>query len=124
MLSLISLQNPMLTVVLRMHFHLFIQILYGTYNLLQAVLLGKAHKMIQISTDEVYGSLGPNDPPFTETTPLAPNNPYSASKASADLLVRSYYKTHQLPLILQGAAITLVRCSIQKNSFLKSLPMP
>ena len=56
--------------------------------------------MIQISTDEVYGSLGPDDPPFTETTPLAPNNPYSASKASADLLVRSYYKTHQLPLYI------------------------
>lgn len=77
---------------------------YGTYNLLQAVLLGKAYKMIQISTDEVYGSLGPNDPSFTETTPLAPNNPYSASKASADLLIRSYYNTHQLPL-------TITRCS-------------
>lgn len=74
--------------------------IYGTYHLLQAVLSGKAHKMIQISTDEVYGSLGPNDPPFTETTPLAPNNPYSASKASADLLVRSYYKTYQLPLMI------------------------
>ena len=74
--------------------------IYGTYNLLQAILFGKAHKMIQISTDEVYGSLGPTDPPFTETTPLAPNNPYSASKASADLLVRSYYQTHQLPLMI------------------------
>ena len=78
--------------------------IYGTYHLLQAVLSGKVHKMIQISTDEVYGSLGPNDPPFTEITPLAPNNPYSASKASADLLVRSYYKTHQLPL-------NITRCS-------------
>ena len=74
--------------------------MYGTYNILQAVLLGKADKMIQISTDEVYGSLGPNDPPFIETTPLAPNNPYSASKASADLLVRSYHQTYQLPLII------------------------
>ncbi|PWW31929.1 dTDP-glucose 4,6-dehydratase [Cytobacillus oceanisediminis] len=72
----------------------------GTFNLLQAVLSGKAGKMIQISTDEVYGSLKPADPPFTEKTPLAPNNPYSASKASADLLVRSFYKTHQLPLII------------------------
>jgi dTDP-glucose 4,6-dehydratase len=72
----------------------------GTFNLLQAVLSGKAQKMIQISTDEVYGSLGPNDQPFTEETPLAPNNPYSASKASADLLVRSFHKTHQLPLII------------------------
>lgn len=72
----------------------------GTFNLLQAVLTGKARKMIQISTDEVYGSLGPKDPPFTEGTALAPNNPYSASKASADLLVRSFHRTHQLPLII------------------------
>ncbi|MEH6948631.1 dTDP-glucose 4,6-dehydratase [Bacillus sp. JJ634] len=74
--------------------------IYGTYNLLQAVLLGKAQKMLQISTDEVYGSLGMNDSPFTETTSLTPNNPYSASKASADLLVRSYFNTYQLPLII------------------------
>ncbi|MCQ6282338.1 dTDP-glucose 4,6-dehydratase [Bacillus sp. EB600] len=73
---------------------------YGTFNLLQMVVAGKANKMIQISTDEVYGSLKPTDPPFTEETALAPNNPYSASKASADLLVRSYYQTHQLPVII------------------------
>ena len=72
----------------------------GTFNLLQAVLKGKAQKMIHISTDEVYGSLTPEDPPFTEQTPLAPNNPYSASKASSDLLVRSFYETYQLPLII------------------------
>lgn len=72
----------------------------GTYNLLEAVFQGKAKKMIQISTDEVYGSLSPSDPAFSEQTPLAPNNPYSASKASADLLVRSFYQTHQLPLII------------------------
>lgn len=72
----------------------------GTFNLLKAVLSGKARKMIQISTDEVYGSLQPTEPPFTEETPLAPNNPYSASKGSADLLVRSFFKTHQLPLII------------------------
>lgn len=72
----------------------------GTFNLLEAVLSGKANKFIQISTDEVYGSLQPSDAPFTESTPLAPNNPYSASKSSADLLVRSYYKTHQLPLMI------------------------
>jgi dTDP-glucose 4,6-dehydratase len=72
----------------------------GTFHLIQAILTGKAKKMIQVSTDEVYGSLQPTDPPFTEESPLAPNNPYSASKASADLLVRSYIKTHQLPLII------------------------
>ncbi|URM31146.1 dTDP-glucose 4,6-dehydratase [Cytobacillus firmus] len=72
----------------------------GTYNLLQAVLKGKAGKMIHISTDEVYGSLTPEASPFTEQTPLAPNNPYSASKASSDLLVRSFYETYQLPLFI------------------------
>ncbi|MCS0673883.1 dTDP-glucose 4,6-dehydratase [Cytobacillus firmus] len=72
----------------------------GTFNLLQAVLSGKSKKMIQISTDEVYGSLQPSDPPFIEESPLAPNNPYSASKAGADLLVRSFFKTHQLPLVI------------------------
>lgn len=70
----------------------------GTLNLLEAVLAGKAYKMIQISTDEVYGSLKPNEPPFTEHSPLAPNNPYSASKAAADMLIRSYFKTHNLVL--------------------------
>lgn len=72
----------------------------GTLALLEKVLEGKAHKMIQISTDEVYGSLNANDPSFTEKHPLAPNNPYSASKAGADLLVRSFYQTYQLPLII------------------------
>ncbi|WP_216828252.1 dTDP-glucose 4,6-dehydratase [Alkalihalobacterium elongatum] len=72
----------------------------GTLNLLYALLDGKAKKMIQISTDEVYGSLRSDDLPFTENSPLTPNNPYSASKASADLLVRSFYQTYKLPLII------------------------
>lgn len=72
----------------------------GTFNLLEAVLSGKAKKMIQISTDEVYGSLNPADIPFHEKTPIAPNNPYSASKASADLLVRAYFQTYGLPLMI------------------------
>ncbi|MGY6210919.1 dTDP-glucose 4,6-dehydratase [Cytobacillus firmus] len=76
----------------------------GTLNLLEAVLAGKADKMVQISTDEVYGSLKPNEAPFTEKTSLAPNNPYAASKAAADMLVRSYFKTHQLNL-------NITRCS-------------
>ncbi|MFC0271943.1 dTDP-glucose 4,6-dehydratase [Metabacillus herbersteinensis] len=72
----------------------------GTHNLLQKVLEEKSGKMIQISTDEVYGSIGLKEKSFTETTPLSPNNPYSASKASADLLVRSFYQTYKLPLII------------------------
>ena len=56
-------------------------------------------RYLQVSTDEVYGSLGSDDPPFSETTPYAPNSPYSASKASADHLVRSYYHTFNLPTL-------------------------
>jgi dTDP-glucose 4,6-dehydratase len=54
---------------------------------------------VQVSTDEVYGSLGPAGA-FTESTTLAPNSPYAASKAAADLLVRSYHHTHGLPAIV------------------------
>jgi dTDP-glucose 4,6-dehydratase len=71
----------------------------GTYHLLEKVLHGKGAKMLQISTDEVYGSKE-GDQTFTENHLLAPNNPYSASKASADLLVRSFYKTHQIPVMV------------------------
>ncbi len=60
-------------------------------------------KYLQVSTDEVYGTLGKTGM-FTEATPLAPNSPYSASKASSDLLVRAYYETFKLP-------INITRCS-------------
>lgn len=56
-------------------------------------------RLIHISTDEVYGSLNPDDPPFAETTPYAPNSPYAASKASSDHLVRAYFHTYGLPII-------------------------
>jgi dTDP-glucose 4,6-dehydratase len=52
-----------------------------------------------VSTDEVYGSLGPDDPPFCETTPYAPNSPYAASKAASDHLVRAYHHTYGLPTL-------------------------
>jgi dTDP-glucose 4,6-dehydratase len=58
-----------------------------------------AFRFLNISTDEVYGSLGPDDPPFSEATPYAPNSPYSASKAAADHLVRAYHHTYGLPTI-------------------------
>ena len=58
-----------------------------------------AFRFLHVSTDEVYGSLEPGDAPFTEITPFAPNSPYSASKASADHLVRSYHHTYSLPVL-------------------------
>lgn len=57
-------------------------------------------RFLQVSTDEVYGNLNPEDPSFTETNPYAPNSPYSASKAGADLLVRAYRQTYNLPTVI------------------------
>ncbi len=56
-------------------------------------------RLLHISTDEVYGSLGPGDPPFTECTRYEPNSPYSASKAASDHLVRAYHHTYGLPVL-------------------------
>lgn len=58
-----------------------------------------AFRFLHVSTDEVYGSLGPNDTPFTETTQYAPNSPYAASKAASDHLVRAYHHTYGLPTL-------------------------
>jgi dTDP-glucose 4,6-dehydratase len=75
----------------------------GTHSLLKAAKVawldkgsGRPHRFHHVSTDEVYGSLGPHDAPFTETTPYAPNSPYSASKAGSDHLVRAYHHTYGL----------------------------
>lgn len=64
----------------------------------------KEHRFHHISTDEVYGTLGPEDPPFDEHTPYAPNSPYSASKAASDHLVRAYHHTY-------GLKVTTSNCS-------------
>lgn len=71
----------------------------GTLNLLQASKEIGVKKFLQVSTDEVYGSLGATGY-FTEDTPIQPNSPYSASKASADLLARAYYETYKLPVLI------------------------
>jgi dTDP-glucose 4,6-dehydratase len=71
----------------------------GTQVLLESALKFKIRRFIHISSDEVYGSLG-KEGKFTEDFPLLPNSPYSASKASADLLVRSYFETFGLPVII------------------------
>jgi len=59
----------------------------------------RAFRFLHVSTDEVYGSLAPNDPAFSETTPYAPNSPYAASKAASDHLVRAYHHTFGLPVL-------------------------
>jgi dTDP-glucose 4,6-dehydratase len=75
----------------------------GTQTLLDAARERKVPRFVQVSTDEVYGTLGPTGL-FTEATPLAPNSPYSASKAAADLLVRAYHHTF-------GMDAVVTRCS-------------
>jgi len=71
----------------------------GTMVVLEAAREAGVERFVQVSTDEVYGSLGPEGV-FTEESPLAPNSPYSASKAGADLLARSYWVTYGLPAII------------------------
>ena len=71
----------------------------GTCALLEAAKRHQLKKFVQISTDEVYGSLGPRGK-FTESTPLHPNSPYAASKASADLLALAYHHTFGLPIVI------------------------
>ncbi|MCK9582164.1 MAG: dTDP-glucose 4,6-dehydratase [Endomicrobiales bacterium] len=75
---------------------------FGTYTLLEAAKKHKIKKYIQISTDEVYGSIERGS--FTESSPLLPNSPYSSAKASGDLLSRSYFTTFGLPVIVTRAS--------------------
>ena len=76
----------------------------GTQCLLDAARAAGVPRFVQVSTDEVYGTLAPDDPEFCETTPLAPNSPYAASKAGADLLVRAAHHTF-------GMNTVITRCS-------------
>jgi dTDP-glucose 4,6-dehydratase len=85
----------------------------GTFHLLEAVRRywqglppprQDNFRFLHISTDEVYGSLSPEDPPFCETTPYAPNSPYAASKAASDHLVRAYHHTYGLPTLITNCS--------------------
>ena len=85
----------------------------GTFHLLEAVRQywealpeprREKFRFLHISTDEVYGSLGPADPPFSETTPYAPNSPYAASKAASDHLVRACHHTYGLPTLITNCS--------------------
>ncbi len=88
----------------------------GTHALLKAARAvwlqgdGRPHRFHHVSTDEVYGSLEPGEPPFTERTPYAPNSPYAASKAASDHLVRAYHKTY-------GLQVTTSNCSNNYGPF-------
>lgn len=76
----------------------------GTHNLLEAAKASGLKRFHHVSTDEVYGHLGPNDPPFNEKTPYAPRSPYSASKAAADHLVNAYFNTYNLQTTISNCS--------------------
>jgi dTDP-glucose 4,6-dehydratase len=80
----------------------------GTYRLLETARRvwprGSANRFLHVSTDEVFGTLKSDDPPFSETTPYAPNSPYAASKASSDLLARAYHHTYGLPVLTSNCS--------------------
>ncbi len=87
--------------------------IHGTFHLLEAArayLAGlhreerEAFRFLHVSTDEVYGTLGPDDPPFHEDTPFAPNSPYAASKAASDHLVRAWVHTYNLPALITNCS--------------------
>ena len=76
----------------------------GTLNLLELSVMYKVEKFHHISTDEVYGALGYDDPPFTEETPYNPQNPYSASKAASDHFVTAFGNTYGLPVVITNCS--------------------
>ena len=84
--------------------------LLGTQVLLDFAREFGVSRFVHVSTDEVYGSLGPKDAPFTEDHAIVPNSPYAASKAGSDLLVRAAFKTHKLPVLI-------TRCSNNYGPF-------
>lgn len=75
----------------------------GTYVMCQAAVRAGVQKFVHVSTDEVYGALGPHDPAFTEKSAYQPNSPYSASKAASDHIVRSFVETFNLPAVVTHA---------------------
>ena len=74
-----------------------------------------AFRFLHVSSDEVYGSLAPQDPPFTEASPYAPNSPYAASKAASDHLVRSYHHTYGLPTITTNCSNNYGPCQFPEK---------
>ena len=96
----------------------------GTFTLLQAALVywrglspaeADQFRFLHVSTDEVYGSLLPGDPAFTETTPYQPNSPYSASKAASDHLVRAWHHTYGLPVFTTNCSTITAPTSFRKS---------
>jgi dTDP-glucose 4,6-dehydratase len=82
----------------------------GTLTLLERARAAGVKRFVHVSTDEVYGDLGPDEAPFCETTPIRPRSPYSASKAGSDHLVRAWFETYKFPTLI-------TRCSNNYGPF-------
>jgi dTDP-glucose 4,6-dehydratase len=112
----------------------------GTFTLLEAALRywqgiepqrRKEFRFLHVSTDEVYGSLQKNDPPFTESSPYRPNSPYAASKAASDHLVRAYHHTYGLPTLITNCSNNYGPCQFPEKMIplmmlnaLRAQPLP
>ena len=104
----------------------------GTHSLLKAAkkvwldegLFSSDHLFHHVSTDEVYGTLEPNDPPFSETTPYAPNSPYAASKAASDHIVRSYHHTYGLNVTTSNCSNNYGPYQLVITNILEDKPLP
>jgi dTDP-glucose 4,6-dehydratase len=92
----------------------------GTYALLKAARAawdgaGGRRLFLHVSTDEVFGDLAEDDPPFDETTPYRPSSPYSASKAASDHLARAFHRTYGLPVAITIARTITAPISTRRN---------
>ena len=103
----------------------------GAYTLLDAARRHQVKRFLQVSTDEVYGSLAPDAAPWTEASPLAPRNPYSVSKAAGDLMGRSYFVTYGMPVMITRAANNIGPCQYPEKrvplfatNAIDNLPLP
>jgi dTDP-glucose 4,6-dehydratase len=103
----------------------------GMLRLLEAARFAGVRRLVQVSTDEVYGTLGPADPAFDEASPLAPRNPYAASKAAADVFVTAFHHTHGMDAVIARCSNNYGPCQFPEkliplmilNAF-EGLPLP
>ncbi|MBM3276797.1 MAG: dTDP-glucose 4,6-dehydratase [Candidatus Handelsmanbacteria bacterium] len=103
----------------------------GAYTLLDAARRHQIKRFLQVSTDEVYGSLAPGEAPWTEVSPLAPRNPYSVSKTAGDLMARSFFVTYGMPVLITRASNNIGPCQYPEKrvplfvtNAIDNLPLP
>ncbi|MCC7264453.1 MAG: dTDP-glucose 4,6-dehydratase [Candidatus Latescibacteria bacterium] len=103
----------------------------GAYTLLDAARRHQVKRFLQVSTDEIYGSLAPTEAPWTEASPPAPRNPYSVSKTAGDLMARSFFVTYGMPVLITRASNNIGPCQYPEKrvplfitNAIDDLPLP